>query len=1774
MKLPHYCSVFFILWTVASHAILDEIPTNLSQPIEVPLHWENIKGIPLWVRGKAPESNADWGMHQVRLNHEQSVTVQLMPGKWLRLHNPDEAFANNAFEISMSTGTGLYAYLPVHIVEQGHSILILPDPTLPRLVRIKRGKQQKQAQTFALFSSRYKPVISPKTVIPVQTDKQSLLLMPQRIFKDFWFIQAGSKPLEVKLQGPTRITLESRLIYPPTESALAQDYQISAQLDKKSDLIQMLEFETGAETEQQLTIDGKAAVLGSLQVGYLDIPKGEHSLRLTSSANLYIRLLREQSFDYLFPDLNRPDPDNKPELPEWIKRASWQLTEKELSVLVSKRPNTMKEIEKIALRIAQDNSRREGGLLGAMIMREAFRRYPSESKIRKLANSFLGKHSFYRDLLPWKTAPSLARFIPYQLRPPEQPNLPLIVAEQHQETYLKRIPKAYFAPLSIKKGCTAQQLYKLPRRTVPSLLRIVVKEPNRLQKPQILWVQFDNSPPMMMEVIPQHIELHKKFYRFNQGEAGLSMLALDHGTEASTLGGPFASRHSPASLINAGYFILDLPSKVRQIKVWQPSCGTESLQIALQYRAAKAFRLDESEYESITSQFKTDQHFFQYFVKSLRYAELPKSCRSEQRKTQACYLHNHWLPLFRFLGARKKHFRVAISPRNREKLQLLSSQELDNLLQQAQKAQAEKRWLVALEFWSRIAQGTRGKSQREAELARIKTLEQLGELFLAKRLLQELYLDSPDPLLSQQAFRILLSREQNPFAKIPPLATEVLRNPTPAILTQLAHVLVENRYYDYAFMIGMALPSASRPHALMLELSYRFGWWHSFEQLLPRVSKEKQRLWQGYRAQKQGDYAGALDFWRDAGAEGRELANALQKGLQIRQQLQHSSQFKQQKAAIAAWERWQAAHPGPREWKSATTLVKDYARSQFIYGIEQDLFFNVFINQINRPVKLQIPGPMRVRLQFRTLHEPNNNQPLDAWVHVKEISNPSAPKLHIVRLNNILPSDGLRIVGEAQKLGHQTTHEFEFGPGLHEVEVSAVNLPIAIKVQAEKPRLPLAVLPPINGETLVAALKNDKPVPKNSIEKCGCLNCVLLIPRCIAIHSGPRSLKSFGDKPIIQKHLHQWRLKGQIDNTAEAQIAQYIAAKNYTAALAMPFKDILKRMTLLLWIAEQQPAQALVVEAESLFKRYPQIPQLRSLWAALRANTQWKSLQTIESSAGIHFVEMQGWQPESSSMRIRKALLKNVTEAEQIITGYNPMALSMLNLSATTLKLTLRMDDVISFKPIPMSVLYWLDNEPQRRLRLTPMQASQTIEVRVPEGEHILYVAIEKPVANQFLRIRVKESAPLFQKYERSYHVSTPEEPMIVNVQGPNWLRINEWHPTHIDTRFKQVGKGWHRLTFPPAKGQTMALLRLQEMVPKDEKQKEVQLRQLRIVAESLPEQHVYVYEETKPTIKGDFPLRLDMRDGIPLSEQRKDSRSFTASLRRRQNVEEDDIQFQDFFEISTTYRSFDEVSRDYLKSKWLVRFNEEGDITLGARRDLHYKQAEGRPFAMRLSGSIYAQQVWGGNLEWHGLVKGSLSQYWRINLKSYHVPSFSVFGRWLSLNETPDEFADRLDNDVYSDYKADHRFGIALADSFIYEPWRDTRWVGRVRLNSNEKIYKPDYLRLKAEWQQLLGEAQLNLGYRFYHYWSDDDRKLSVNRHWLSLDLSWDIWRENLSRWEWGVKLEQDLDNNELQGMLYLSWHNSHGRGYQDFLPGEVDFLKLRKERLPSLNDRIMMVR
>jgi len=738
--------------------------------------------------------------------------------------------------------------------------------------------------------------------------------MPQQLsqFEDtFWHLKANT-PVNIKAEGPAKLRLENRFIY-PSATHLYQIYRLFIQVNDNDK--QTLGFETNSDYQQSIIVNGQSLVLGMPGVTDFTLPAGEHNLQLSSSTDLYVRLKSKTRRHvvhpgYLFPKLNQPQPKinamTENAVPQWLNDSAWQFTEDELRTLYLTHFDMPESVRNIALRFIRDNSRREGGLLGAMTMFEAARRRPHEARVRNIAKGLLGRHSFYRNLLPWhkqhKASQTFHKFIAYKLRDPTSENQPLVVAEQHQDAYLKRVAGAYFAP--IPAYATEPQIYKLPERTVPSLLRVIVKQQKQPQR-QTFFVQFDDQTPIRMQVEPYIFEVPSHYYRHAQGEAGLKMLALSHGTDADTLGGPYASRHSLGSLIDASTLVLPLPPYVQKIKVWPPSplkaksSATEPLQVALQYRAARQpFRLSETEYLEAASRFGSSYELFQYFVnvtknlrgfqnlgglapnlnvtknlrgfqnlgglapnlnvtKNLRgfqnlgglapnqfvYSDDPLSSINDTKQD----LYNHWLPLIRFLHAQKKHFIATVYRPLQKKLKVhLSQAELNRLVKQAQQAETDNQWLVALEKWTEVVQGSQGELHNQAQLAREESLEQLGEVFLAKRLLQGLYIDSADPVLAQNAFEKLLKDYQqlnDKSALIPLLATVVLREPTPTLFKQLAHVLTENGYYDYAMMVGMALPPVQRPNALMVEQAYRFGWWQTFENLLPTLSDKEQWLW-------------------------------------------------------------------------------------------------------------------------------------------------------------------------------------------------------------------------------------------------------------------------------------------------------------------------------------------------------------------------------------------------------------------------------------------------------------------------------------------------------------------------------------------------------------------------------------------------------------------------------------------------------------------------------------------------------------------------------------------------------------------------------------------------------------------------------------------------------------------------------------------------------------------------------------------------------------------
>jgi hypothetical protein len=107
--------VIVYLCPITTHAIFEDIQIGLSQPHEIPLRWDNVREPPIWVDGNIPEVNTDWGLHQVKLESDEFVTLWLSEGEWLRIRHPNKDFLADALRVAVSYGTGLYADVPLFL---------------------------------------------------------------------------------------------------------------------------------------------------------------------------------------------------------------------------------------------------------------------------------------------------------------------------------------------------------------------------------------------------------------------------------------------------------------------------------------------------------------------------------------------------------------------------------------------------------------------------------------------------------------------------------------------------------------------------------------------------------------------------------------------------------------------------------------------------------------------------------------------------------------------------------------------------------------------------------------------------------------------------------------------------------------------------------------------------------------------------------------------------------------------------------------------------------------------------------------------------------------------------------------------------------------------------------------------------------------------------------------------------------------------------------------------------------------------------------------------------------------------------------------------------------------------------------------------------------------------------------------------------------------------------------------------------------------------------
>jgi len=311
------------------------------------------------------------------------------------------------------------------------------------------------------------------------------------------------------------------------------------------------------------------------------------------------------------------------------------------------------------------------------------------------------------------------------------------------------------------------------------------------------------------------------------------------------------------------------------------------------------------------------------------------------------------------------------------------------------------------------------------------------------------------------------------------------------------------------------------------------------------------------------------------------------------------------------------------------------------------------------------------------------------------------------------------------------------------------------------------------------------------------------------------------------------------------------------------------------------------------------------------------------------------------------------------------------------------------------------------------------------------------------------------------YHVATRSEPVRFGIQGPAWLRIDERIGNTLKHRYRYVERGWQTLALAPDPGQDEALFRIFQRVKGDDQKLASPRRAVGVAA-------IAPFAITVPT----HEAVTDLVEVEHLTRHRRGGWTLYAGAVDRRNIDEDEIgDSERFLELGATHRHRDPERAVHLRTTFLGRARDAGGVTLGIRERVDYRP-DHLPFDFRLDGRVFAQQPGGqvDGTEWSAGVRAQASRAFMLTDDIRHRPYVRLFARHLSLDGQAVASAGRVDQDIFTRYKADHRYGFSVGDTFNYRPWADTQWYGGPSMISNEDFdpFDPDYVQARAGWKQL----------------------------------------------------------------------------------------------------------
>ncbi|MFY0641076.1 MAG: hypothetical protein JXR16_08525 [Bermanella sp.] len=869
----------------------------------------------------------------------------------------------------------------------------------------------------------------------------------------------------------------------------------------------------------------------------------------------------------------------------------------------------------------------------------------------------------------------------------------------------------------------------------------------------------------------------------------------------------------------------------------------------------------------------------------------------------------------------------------------------------------------------------------------------------------------------------------------------------------------------------------------------------------------------------------------------------------------------------AEWMSWIATSPNTYIHKNEKigdelhipiTLSTDHnAGFAQLYQPQRNLYFQMALSNPITSADYSVIGPIEMYISVRLKHKNNDeNLTIDDWIEIENNGN----KNWFPLINSHSNTDIELLSDDENLVGNRHIIKLKLGSGLHKLKIRPLIYSSLVSAQVLSRPLFSNVVKSIqkSASSVMSDFKsnNDEEGFVSTFRESLLVADSLLNDINITYLNECRESNGGFLSESYQRNNVAWSQSRLASDWEVKHGLKKITSISHTKS-DNPLKDVNEIEQHLLnglWkLPKLTPEQSLnwVTQANSIAHPYQRYANIRLLNNKINSNYSFQPVDMIIASAGTRRTKGRN-ESEFIAEREKQLWLGKKPVGERLY-GYNQLGFITRFNRETPVRLILNQVRY-PYQQAPFSeIRINLNNKLLKTINLSPTQ--KTFVINIPAGQQRVTFALLNPSKEHWVYVQAqanfngKWQAIINPDYKR-YEVATTAQPLELYLDRPSWLRIDKYVGGKVTHEYQYQSESGS-LLLKPMDGERQLMLRVLSLQENTDKER---LETYSFETHNTGFPHNATLALQPPTRAIDkFVL-----SGNHLESIGNDTDGVYVQYQSRRDFDSDaenSVQ-EKFIEVGWRHRKKLNCLSCYWRSDLFSRKHTQNNIGLvGTQQWLQGAWAQSS-WSWQITHSLYLQTTESVPFKWSAL--GSLKYSHGINNSLRHGHQVDVFTRYFSEN-SPDFFTD---NDVYSSYQNQHKWGVRIEETITGRPWFDSFWRGHLRLVSNEldTSSKAEYAQVGFGIRQYFRPVEVGLDYHHRSYLKDEDRKNIINKPILGLQINYWQGFTTGEMLQWKLSVTNDLDQGEYAVLLEASWNMSRGRGLNDYRPSETAFYDLHR--------------